>query len=136
MAVLGGATLSVYTVLEPPITDPGIAVPGWVPPLDDEADRRKRAEAVAGRARASVPADILDEAKILEGDVAHALAAISAELDLLVCGSRGHGPLLSALLGGVSAPLAHSCACPLIVLPREHVPADEPAREAACEAVS
>jgi nucleotide-binding universal stress UspA family protein len=133
MAVLGGAALSVYTVLEPPATDPGIAMAGWVPPADDEADRRRRAHGATDRARATVPAEVLEDAQVLEGDVAHALSAASAGLDLLVCGSRGHGPLLAALLGGVSAALAHSCACPLIVLPRQRRAAGDAARETAVE---
>jgi nucleotide-binding universal stress UspA family protein len=89
MAALGDTSLTIYTVVDRPA-----------------ATRR-------------VPAGVAGTVEVLEGDVAHALAAASAELDLLVCGSRGFGPLHSALTGGVSATLAHSCACPLIVLPRE-----------------
>jgi nucleotide-binding universal stress UspA family protein len=133
MAVLGGTMLSVYTVLEPPPPDPGVAMPGWIPAPDDEAERRKRAQTAADEARAIVPSDVLELAEVLEGDVAHALAAASAGLDLLVCGSRGHGPLLSAVLGGVSGRLAHSCACPLIVLPRQHLPAAHATRETTVE---
>jgi nucleotide-binding universal stress UspA family protein len=129
MAVLGGATLSVYTVLGPPAPDPAVATPGWVPAHDDDARRRDRARAAVDMARASVPADVLEVAQVLEGDVGHALAAASADLDLLVCGSRGHAPLYAAVLGGVSGTLAHSCACPLLVLPRQHVPAVHTARE-------
>jgi nucleotide-binding universal stress UspA family protein len=39
-------------------------------------------------------------------------------VDLLICGSRGYGPRRTVLLGGVFGRLAHSAACPLIVLPR------------------
>jgi nucleotide-binding universal stress UspA family protein len=38
--------------------------------------------------------------------------------DLLVCGSRGHGPVRQAQLGSVSARLVRDAACPVIVVPR------------------
>jgi hypothetical protein len=36
----------------------------------------------------------------------------------MVCGSRGYGPLRALMLGGVSSGLAHSCACPFVIVPR------------------
>jgi nucleotide-binding universal stress UspA family protein len=39
-----------------------------------------------------------------------------AGLDLLVCGSRGCGLVRSTVVGGVSSRLAHSAACPLLVI--------------------
>ena len=47
-----------------------------------------------------------------------ALEQFSNDVDLLVCGSRGYGPLGSVLLGGVSRRLVHRAACPVIVVPR------------------
>jgi nucleotide-binding universal stress UspA family protein len=89
MAALGGATLTIYT-------------------------------AVAEQATAQrIPAGVAGDVKPLEGDAAEALSAVSGELDLMVCGSRGFGTLHGALVGSVSAALAHSCECPLLVLPRE-----------------
>lgn len=129
MAVLGGASLAVYTVVAPPAPDLGVATSGWVPAADDEGGRRKRAQAAADKARAHVPSDVLDGVEVLDGDVARALAATSTGLDLLVCGTRGHGPLHTAVFRGVAGTLAHSCACPLIVLPRQHRRADHAGRE-------
>ena len=54
---------------------------------------------------------------VLEGDAATELAAASADLDLLVLGSRGYGSLRSALLGSVSRALVRSAACPVVVVP-------------------
>jgi nucleotide-binding universal stress UspA family protein len=54
--------------------------------------------------------------ELLEGDAATELAAASAELDLLVLGSRGYGSVRSALLGSVSRALVRSAACPVVVL--------------------
>jgi nucleotide-binding universal stress UspA family protein len=45
------------------------------------------------------------------------LAARSADLDLLVIGSRAHGPLRRFLLGSTSTRLARKATCPLMVLP-------------------
>jgi nucleotide-binding universal stress UspA family protein len=58
------------------------------------------------------------DARLLEGDAAAELAAASADLDLLVIGSRGYGPVRSVLLGSVSRALVRSAACPVVVLPR------------------
>lgn len=51
----------------------------------------------------------------LQGDVATELARVSAELDLLIIGSRGYGRLRARLAGGVGNELAHTARCPLIV---------------------
>ena len=42
----------------------------------------------------------------------------AADLDLLVIGSRGYGPVRRTLLGGVSAPLMRDAPCPVLVVPR------------------
>jgi nucleotide-binding universal stress UspA family protein len=69
-----------------------------------------------GAPRAGLPG----EPRVLEGDAADALAAVSRDLDLLICGSRGLGAVHGALAGSVSARLAHACHCPLLVLPRNN----------------
>jgi nucleotide-binding universal stress UspA family protein len=59
-------------------------------------------------------------AELLEGDVVDALATVDRrDADLLVCGSRGYGPLRRVLLGGVSSRLLRRAACPLLVVPRQ-----------------
>jgi len=42
----------------------------------------------------------------------------SRELDLLVVGSRGYGPVRHALLGSVTSKLLQAAACPVLVVPR------------------
>jgi nucleotide-binding universal stress UspA family protein len=79
-----------------------------------EVYRRSLDDALAGL-RGRVEAT--DE--LLEGDVADALATVDRrDADLLVCGSRGYGPLRRILLGGVSSRLVRRSACPLLVVPR------------------
>jgi Fe-Mn family superoxide dismutase len=63
---------------------------------------------------------------VLDGEPAAALAAASSDVDLLICGSHGYGPLPSVLLGGVSRRLVDEARCPVLVLPRE---ADRPLEE-------
>jgi nucleotide-binding universal stress UspA family protein len=54
----------------------------------------------------------------LEREPAVALIERSHELDLLVMGSRGYGPLHAVLLGAVSGRVIRDAACPVIVVPR------------------
>ena len=57
------------------------------------------------------------EGELHEGDAASELIDVSAEVDLLVIGSRGYGPLRAVLLGGVSGKVIRSAACPVIAIP-------------------
>ena len=47
----------------------------------------------------------------------------SADLDLLVVGSRGYGPFRSTLIGGVSGRVVRAASCPVLVCLREANPA-------------
>lgn len=47
-----------------------------------------------------------------------ALARASADLDLLVVGSRSYGPLGAVLLGAVTRRLVELAECPVMVVPR------------------
>ena len=58
-------------------------------------------------------------AELSDGSPAHALRERSGELDLLVLGSRGYGPLRAVLLGSVSSGLVRSAESPMVVVPRD-----------------
>jgi nucleotide-binding universal stress UspA family protein len=75
------------------------------------------AERVLAAGVARVPARQSGGGEILLGRPADALAAASADLDLLVCGCRGHGPVRTVVLGGTSHALVRSAACPVLVVP-------------------
>jgi nucleotide-binding universal stress UspA family protein len=80
---------------------------------------REDVQAAMQRARALVPDGVLVEEELLEGDTVEALAALDErEVDLLVCGSRGYGPVRRVLLGGVLRKLMRRAACPIVVVPR------------------
>jgi nucleotide-binding universal stress UspA family protein len=52
-------------------------------------------------------------------DVVDCLAALDdRDVDLLMCGSRGYGPVRRVLLGGFSARLIRQAASPVVVVPR------------------
>ena len=68
-------------------------------------------------AQLAVGDDVPYETRALSGDAAAALASASEDLDLLVCGSRGRGRPLAAILGSVSAHLVSHAHCPVIVVP-------------------
>ena len=57
-------------------------------------------------------------AEVLDGSPAAMLIEQSEQLDLLIVGSRGYGPVRSVVLGSVSRALAREAACPVIVVPR------------------
>lgn len=83
---------------------------------------RREAEARAQErldaAVAALPAQIDAQTRRLTGDPIDLLARRSMELDLLIMGSRGHGPLHSVLVGGVSGRVLRTAHCPVIVVPR------------------
>lgn len=61
----------------------------------------------------------LDVATVIdEGDPVEVLAQRSANVDMLVVGSRAYGPVGYALLGGVSYRLAREAQSPVIVVPK------------------
>ncbi len=75
--------------------------------------RELQEEAMAGLGK-----EIEAEAVLEEGDPAAVLATHGVELDLLVIGSRGYGPLRRTLLGGVSEEVIRTAPCPVLVVPR------------------
>ena len=52
------------------------------------------------------------------GDPVDVLVRLSEHLDLLVCGSRGYGPVRAVLLGAVSGRIVTDARCPVAVVPR------------------
>jgi nucleotide-binding universal stress UspA family protein len=71
-------------------------------------------EEAVSRVQARLPV----ETRLLDGDPAREIAEAAHDDDLLVLGSRGHGPLLRIALGSVSGVIARQAPCPIMVLPR------------------
>jgi nucleotide-binding universal stress UspA family protein len=70
------------------------------------------------KAVATVPSDVPATSVHATGDTAELLVEQTKDLDLLVMGSRGYGPLHAVLAGGVSGRVLRDAACPVIVVPR------------------
>jgi nucleotide-binding universal stress UspA family protein len=76
------------------------------------------------RGAAAAGPDVGVEMRLSEGVPADQLIAESADLDLLVVGSRGFGPVRRIVPGSTSAQVVRAAECPVVVLPRrasEHV---------------
>jgi nucleotide-binding universal stress UspA family protein len=56
--------------------------------------------------------------EVVDGYADDELAQFSREIDLLVCGSPGDGPVGSVMLGSVSTGVLRKGHCPLLVVPR------------------
>lgn len=62
--------------------------------------------------------DVDAEKMICTGYAADELAEVSAELELLVLGSRSYGPVKRVILGGTSVKVMRASACPVAVVPK------------------
>ncbi|MBI5106592.1 MAG: universal stress protein [Solirubrobacterales bacterium] len=80
--------------------------------LEDDA-RRLHEEAVR-----AAQGDLDADGAFRSGRPADVLSRASAELDLLVAGSRGYGPVGAVLLGSTTHDLLRTAACPLLLTPR------------------
>jgi nucleotide-binding universal stress UspA family protein len=104
LAARSGARLRVLAAVRPR---------SWSRTSADEL--RAQAEAAAEAAMSGLlgaPVDV-DVSVVEPADL---LVAVSGELDLLVCGTRGYGPRPAALLGGVTGSVSAQARCPVVVL--------------------
>jgi nucleotide-binding universal stress UspA family protein len=80
---------------------------------------RKEYQEALDRALAGLPAGVLATGELLYGEVVDELSVVGERgVDLLVCGSRGYGPVRRVLLGTVSSGLLRQAAVPVLVVPR------------------
>lgn len=86
---------------------------------DADHARNERAATILRRGIDAVPDALRGGGETLSGKPSAALAAASSDLDLLVCGSRGYGPVRTLLVGSTSHALVRAAACPVLVVPRD-----------------
>jgi nucleotide-binding universal stress UspA family protein len=123
LARIAGAKLRVVTVVTPgpelyAVTEPRTAERPGKDVTAVEGEARVEAEQALRAAVAELSDDVATEADAFVGDAAEILIELSEQFDLLVCGSRGYGPLRAVILGSVSRRVAGEARCPVIVLPR------------------
>jgi nucleotide-binding universal stress UspA family protein len=115
IAVAGSASLKVIRVLM--ASAPGGSTFGYRP---DWAQREQERRDEAQEELDAVVAELGEIAmgELLVGDPATELAYAGNDLDLLVTGSRAHGPARRLVLGSTVTKLVHAAPCPVLVLPR------------------
>lgn len=110
-----GARLTAYTMVDQ-------APHGILPPADfsrEELERRVQHIHAAFDRQLSERSEVVDgELVVIETGGLDELIERTTELDVLVCGSRGHRPLAAAALGGVTHSLLRAASCPLLLVPR------------------
>lgn len=111
------ASLAVLAVAEPPKYGYSGSIAAIDPAALGGAERRDT-ERLLNLGRARVPADLPVEGRVLSGLPARVLAEASGDLDLMICGSRGYGPIRRTVLGSTAHGLMHGAACPVVVLAR------------------
>jgi nucleotide-binding universal stress UspA family protein len=80
---------------------------------------RKAASDALDRVVAGLPGGVRATGELLYGEVVDELSmAAERDVDLLVCGSRGYGPVRRVLLGTVSSALVRQASVPTLVVPR------------------
>lgn len=65
-------------------------------------------------------------AEVVRGSASETLCAASQDAQLLVVGSRGHGPVFEAVLGSVAHYCVHHASCPVVVIPASLAPTPQP----------
>jgi nucleotide-binding universal stress UspA family protein len=80
---------------------------------------RKDYQEALDRALAGLPEGVQASGELLYGEMVDELSMVGERgVDLLVCGSRGYGPVRRVLLGTVSAALVRQASVPVLVVPR------------------
>ena len=124
-AAVTGARLRVIRAFKPLAYEipPGGVALGWIGSYNDTLRERAADEFTA--AVESIETEPGTEAQFAVGDPAHILTQASEQLDLLLVGSRGYGPMHAVMVGGVAGRLVREAACPVIVFPRTDVHTEE-----------
>ena len=118
IAAATGARLRAIRAFTPLAYDfpPGSAAVGGVAYNDS---LQERASDELDAAVAKLEGEVRAEPFFAVGNAAEILAEASEQLDFLLVGSRGYGPLHSVVVGGVAGRVVREAACPVIVLPRK-----------------
>jgi nucleotide-binding universal stress UspA family protein len=94
---------------------------------EDVRPANSKSHDILQRANEALPPTVDADERLKIGGVANQLGAVADDTGatLIVVGSRGRGPLASALLGSVSRALARDARCPVMIVP-DGAPLDGP----------
>lgn len=109
LAQSNGATVKALEV----VSIPSVAYTGIMPPAIGES-----IDVMLSRATTRMSALPDVEGKAIYGLPGEELATFSQQVDLLIVGSRGYGPMKRLMLGSTSQHLARHARCSLLALPR------------------
>jgi nucleotide-binding universal stress UspA family protein len=118
LAVRSGLPLTVFSVVNVHVN---WFVPEAVRPEEETVpvEVRKEHQEALDRALAELPDGVPATGELLYGEVVDELSMVGERgVDLLVCGSRGYGPVRRVLLGTTSAALVRQASVPVLVVPR------------------
>jgi nucleotide-binding universal stress UspA family protein len=115
-AVAAGCGAAVTLFYAQPFVSEAVEDPGGDAPLP----ARLHAQRLLDEAAEAAPAGVNPRALLLHGPAGEQIAAAAEGIvDLLVCGSRGYGPIQRALMGSVAEELMERAPHPVLVLPRQ-----------------
>jgi nucleotide-binding universal stress UspA family protein len=117
LATESGGSLQVFSV-HAPIAFGSVAAGGAFGTRTVNQVLGKELQAESEQLTEALSPELSVESRLLKGDPATLLVEHSQELDLLVLGSRGYGPIKSVLLGSVSSYVLRNAHCPVLVVPR------------------
>jgi nucleotide-binding universal stress UspA family protein len=118
LAARSGLPLALFSVINVHVN---WFVPEAVRPEEETVpvEVRKEYQEALDRALAELPPGVRATGELLYGDVVDELSVVGERgVDLLVCGSRGYGPVRRVLLGTVSSALVRQASVPVLVVPR------------------
>ena len=101
--------------------EPTVYPVGFTPNVNEmgvDTEREARAEAELKAVAARAPEGVFVETRVQAGPAAATLIGLARDADLLVTGSRHHGPMHRVLVGSVSTALATDGHLPVLVTPR------------------
>jgi nucleotide-binding universal stress UspA family protein len=116
LAARTDAEVRVLSVVEPSAVSASMPFGGGYVGLEETA--REDLARRLGRAIDRFSTSVAIAGEVVDGYADDELGRLSSEVDLLVCGSRGHGPVGSVMLGGVSTGVVRKARCPVLVVPR------------------
>ena len=118
LAVASGLPLTLFSVVSVHVN---WFVPEAVRPEEETVpvEVRKDYQEALDRALAGLPDGMQAAGELLYGEVVDELSVVGERgVDLLVCGSRGYGPVRRVLLGTVASVLVRQASVPVLVVPR------------------